>query len=67
MMGVYDNNTQTENVAEDGVYIAVTTSLVESNYICVLGPEYVSNFISRDLVIRANRVDMMNYYKVRKW
>ena len=29
----------------DGVYIVVTTSLVESNYICILGPEYVSNFI----------------------
>ena len=51
-------------MAEDGVYIAVTTSSIESNYLSVLGPEYVSNFISRDLVIRVNRVDMMNY---RKW
>ena len=54
-------------MAEDGVYIVVTASLVESNYVCVLGPEYVSNFISRDLVISRKRVDMMNYYKVRKW
>ena len=54
-------------MAEGGVYIVVTTSLVESNYLCVLGPEYVSNFIYSNLVIRVKRVDMMNYYEVRKW
>ena len=64
---MHDNNTYTANVAEDGVFIVVATSLVESNYLCVLGPEYVSNFVYRDLVIRVNRVDMMNYYEVRKW
>ena len=54
-------------MAKDGVYVAVTTSIVESNYVCVLGPQYGSNFISRDLVISRKRVDMMNYYKVKKW
>ena len=46
--------------------LQLTTSLVESNYLCVLGPEYVSNFIDRDLVIRVKRVDMMNHYRSEK-
>ena len=64
-MGVYDNSTDTENVGEDGGYIKVTNSLVESNYLWVLGPTFVLIFIVRDLVMRVKRVEMMNHYKVR--
>ena len=66
-MGVYDNSTETENVAEDGGYIKVTNSLFESNYLCVPGPKFVLIFIVRDLVIRVKRVEMMNHYKIRTW
>ena len=66
-MGVYDNSTETENVAEDGGYIKVTNSLVESNYLCVLCPKFVLILIVRDLVIGVKTVEMMNHYKVRTW
>ena len=54
-------------MGEDGRYIKVTNSLVESNYLCILGPKFVLTFIVRDLVIRLKRVEMMNHYKVRTW
>ena len=54
-------------MAEDGGYIKVTNSLVESIYLYVLGPQYVLNFIYGDLVIRVKTVDMMNHYEVRNW
>ena len=62
-MGVYDKSTETKNVREDGGYIKVTHSLVQNNYLCVLGLKFVLIFIDRDLVIRVKRVEMMNYYK----
>ena len=46
-------------------YIEVTNSLVENNYLCVLGTTFVLIFIVRDLVIRVKRVEMMHHYKAR--
>ena len=67
IMGLHDNSTETENVGEDGGYIKVTNSLVESNYLCALGPKFLLIFVVRDFVMRVKRVEMMNHYKVRTW